>query len=154
MKEEKLNLKSDVSAKEAFVKLLREKGFSEVKIVSSPADIIAIKEGIKHYFEIKFTCKKDKYFGAATLTEWTTAIKNQSNFKFVIAKKNGELWKFIEYTPKEFMEFNTIPPFKTYFNIILDKKIPKKQNKTKKSIQLTEERLRKMENFLDSLKII
>ena len=69
MKEERLNLKSDVNAKKAFKQLLEQKGFLDVKIVSPPSDIIAIKDGVKHYFEIKFTNKKDKYFGAATLTE-------------------------------------------------------------------------------------
>lgn len=76
MKEEKINLKSDVNAKEAFAKLLTTRGYSEVKIVSSPADIIAVKNGVKYYFEIKFTSKQDNYFGAATLTEWTSAIDN------------------------------------------------------------------------------
>ncbi len=152
MEEEKINLKSDVNAKRAFVKLLIERGYSDVKIVSSPADIIAMKENIRYYFEIKFTNKKDNYFGAATLTEWVVAINNPTNFKFVIAQKEGDLWKFLEYTPIEFMNFNTIPPFKTYFNIPFGKKILKKRNKLRKSIKLTEENLKKMNTLWKSLK--
>ena len=152
MKEEKLNLKSDIPAKKAFSQLLLQKGYSEVKIVSFPVDIIAIKEGVKHYFEIKYTTKKDKYFGAATLTEWISAMENPNNFRFVIARKENDSWKFIEYTPNEFMEFNTIPPFKTYFNIFFNKNLPKKLNRIKKSIKLTRERLNMMKKFWISLK--
>ena len=46
----------------------------------NPADIIAVKDGAKHYFEIKFTSQNDRYFGAATLTEWECAINNLDNF--------------------------------------------------------------------------
>ncbi len=151
MKEEKINLKSDVDAKQAFSKLLAERGYSDIKIVSAPADISALKEGAKYYFEIKFTRKKATYFGAATLTEWSTAIRNPDKFKFVIAQKEGDLWKFKEYTPKEFMEHNTIPPFKTYFNISLGESTDKKR-KSRTSVQLTEERLKEMEKFWNSLK--
>jgi Holliday junction resolvase len=152
MKEEKINIKSDIDAKQAFVKLLVEKGYSEARIISSPADIAAMKNGVKYYFEIKFTNKQDNYFGAATLTEWAAAIDNPGTFKFVIAQKKGDLWTFTEYTPDEFMKFNTIPPFKTYFNINLDKNVSKKKNKSGKSIKLSEENLKKMNNFWKSLK--
>jgi len=43
MKEEMLNSKSDVPAKKAFAELLIQNGYSEVKIVSFPLDIIATK---------------------------------------------------------------------------------------------------------------
>lgn len=150
MREERVNLKSDVNAKQAFANLLFKKGYIDIKIVSSPADIIAIKEGLKYYFEIKFTNKLNTYFGAATLTEWTAAMNNPNNFKFVIAHKQSNSWKFIEYTPLEFMKFNTIPPFKTYFNISLDKRHSKKHGKLGKSIKLTEENLNKMSNLWNS----
>ena len=152
MKEERLNLKSDVSAKEAFVKLLEQRDYKDIKIISSPADIVAVKDSKKYYFEIKYTAQKKNYFGAATLTEWTAAMDNTDCFWFVVAQKNGEIWKFIEYTPKEFMKFNTIPPFKTYFNISLDNKDKNASNKTKKSIQLSDEKLKRMRDFWNHLK--
>lgn len=149
---EGINLKSDVNAKKAFVVLLASKGYQNIKIVSSPADIIASKNGKTYYFEVKFTNQTKNYFGAATLTEWATAIENPDNFKFVVARKNGEFWQFEEYPPQEFIKHNTIPPFKTYFNLSLNKDSTKKSAKKKKSIQLTEEKLKKMEEFWNSLK--
>jgi len=77
--------------------------------------------------------------------------KKLDNFKFVIAKKHEGSWKFIKYAPEEFMKFNTIPPFKTYFNISLDGKNLKEQNKNSKSIRLTKENLDRMEKFWNSL---
>lgn len=152
MDKERINLKSDVSAKQAFAKLLAENGFSEIRIVSSPSDIVAIKNGVQYYFEIKFTTKQDSYFGAATLTEWISALNNLNTFKFVIARKKGDLWDFSEYSPQEFMKFNTIPPFKTYFNISLNKDSSKRKRKNTKSISLNEENLKRMEAFWNSLK--
>lgn len=151
MKEEKINIKSDVDAKEAFVSLLIKRGYEDVRIASSPADIIAIKEGVKHYFEIKFTNQKENYFGAATLTEWGAAIDHPKHFWFVIARKNNGQWEFTEYAPEEFIKFNTVPPFKTYFNICLSKNCKKSRN-SQRSTQLTEERLKQMRTFWENLK--
>ena len=60
------NKRSDVNAKNEFVKLLQDRGF-EASVVSKPADIIATKDGQTWYFEIKMTKRTDDYFGAATL---------------------------------------------------------------------------------------
>lgn len=109
--------KSDVKAKAAFVNELLSRGFDDAKIVASPADIVAQKDGQTWYFEIKKTSHKDKYFGAATLTEWVQALKDPGHFRFVVAIEDGDDFSFIEYSPAEFMEFSTIPPFKVYFNI-------------------------------------
>lgn len=109
--------KSDVKAKAAFVNELLSRGFDDAKVVASPADIIAQKNGTTWFFEIKKTSHKDKYFGAATLTEWVQALKDPDHFRFVVAIEDGDEFTFIEYTPDEFMEFSTIPPFKVYFNI-------------------------------------
>lgn len=109
--------KSDVKAKAAFVNELLSRGFDDAKIVASPADIVAQKDGQTWYFEIKKTSHKDKYFGAATLTEWLQADMDPDHFRFVVAIEDGDDFTFIEYTPAEFREFSTIPPFKVYFNI-------------------------------------
>ena len=73
------NSKSDVKAKEAYVKVLAEEGFKDIEIISTPTDISASKNGTKYFFELKFTNQTEKYFGAATLTEWECAINNLEN---------------------------------------------------------------------------
>ncbi len=148
---EKINLKSDLPAKEAFKKFLEnKKEYDSIKITSTPADITALKGKIKYYFEIKFTRQTKNYFGAATLTEWNAAIENPGRFWFILAFENKGQWEFREYTSKEFMELNTIPPFKTYFNIPFIKS-DKKSKKETRSIKLTENRLDKMRKLWKEL---
>ena len=93
-----MNKKSDNKAKNAYKKYLEKKGFYDVKIVSSPSDIIAKKDGKIYYFEVKMTKRKRIYFGAATLTEWMQAFKTPDNFKFIIAitNDNEDSFDFIE----------------------------------------------------------
>ena len=143
------NSKSDVKAKAAFVSNLEARGFQNAKVISSPCDISAEKDGEQWYFEIKMTSHKDTYFGAATMTEWEQAFKTPERFRFVIAivdEAEDCGFKFIEMTPEEMMQYSTIPPFKVYFNINLEKyygkesrpKNPKKANGKRKAIPLTE----------------
>lgn len=149
----KLNLKSDVGAKTAYKKYLEEnEDYDSVKITASPADITAINGKTKDFFEIKFTRQKEKYFGAATLTEWAAAIENPNHFWFVIAIEKKDGWEFIKYSPSEFMEFNTIPPFKTYFTLSISngKSLPSK--KETKSVRLTKERIIKMKKLMGHFK--
>ena len=133
------NKKSDVKAKQAHVNKLNAEGF-QARVTGSPADITAEKDGATWYFEIKMTRHTDRYFGAATQTEWRQAFKDPDHFRFVviIADETDENFQFIEYTPAEFMEFSTIPPFKVYFNIDFTGK-SKKANRERKSIPLTSE---------------
>ena len=79
------NKKSDLAAKAAFVEELRQRGFENVNVVAAPADIVAEKDGKTWYFEIKKTSHNDRYFGAATLTEWVQAVKDPEHFRFVVA---------------------------------------------------------------------
>lgn len=146
------NKKSDVKAKAEFVKVLEDRGF-EAMVVSSPADIMAVKDGQTWYYEIKMTKKTDNYFGAATLTEWKQAFADPEHFRFVVAKTNEEEseFEFIEYTPEEFMSFSTIPPFKVYFNINLDGK-GRKARKAKKTNALTKENLAVMSECFEKIK--
>ena len=143
------NKKSDVKAKTAFVEHLKERGF-DAKVVSKPADILAIKDGQTWYFEIKMTKRTDVYFGAATLTEWRQAIADPEHFRFVVAKTDEaeSSFEFLEYTPAEFMAFSTIPPFKVYFTINFDGG----KRKTRNATNLTEENLRIMSACFDEIK--
>lgn len=143
------NKKSDVKAKAEFVKVLESRGFEAV-IVSSPADIKAVKDGETWYYEIKMTKRTDVYFGAATLTEWKQAIADPEHFRFVVAKTNEEETEFeyLEYTPEEFMKFSTIPPFKVYFNIYFDGS----ERKTRKATKLTQENLEVMSQCYDRIR--
>ena len=139
-----LNSKSDVIAKNAYMKKLKSQGYKNVRVTSKPSDIQATKDGKDFYFEIKSTTKEKKYFGSATLTEWESAMKNKDRYYFVVAILKNNEWIFTEYTCDEFMQFSNIPPYKIYFNIpdTLVKSIP--TNKKSKSIALTSERLRSM----------
>ena len=133
------NLKSDVLAKSEFVKILENRGF-KAQVKKSPADIKAVKDNQTWYFEIKKTRHTDKYFGAATMTEWQQALKDPEHFRFVVAieLETGE-WDFREYTPAEFMEFSTIPPFKVYFNIDFTDKVKKSKKRETKAVVMSEE---------------
>jgi hypothetical protein len=139
-----LNKKSDVPAKKAFAEELRRRGFDDVQITSSPADITARKGTEIHYFEIKYTERGDQYFGAATLTEWEAALENEAHYKFVIAMKRDEAWVFQEYSPDEFIKFSSIPPFKIYFNIPISIEKATKTSRVIKRVILTRERIRQM----------
>ena len=145
------NPKSDVEAKSAFVKELEKENFKDIKIVSSPADIIAVKDGAKYYFEIKFTNQKDKYFGAATLTEWECAINNLDNFLFVVSRKEDNKWIFDRFSPKEFIKYSTIPPFKIFFNLDL-KDFGKKQSDETKALKASFNNLEELVSFYKQLK--
>ena len=139
--------KSDVAAKQAYIKYLLNNGYEKARVTASPADITAEKNGATYYFEIKKTSQEKVYFGAATLTEWFEAIENESFYKFVIAKElpNNE-FEFVEYTPEEFLQYSYIPPFKVYFNIDFDDK-----TKTKKN-HLTREQVKEMKKFYETIR--
>ena len=145
------NLKSDVEAKKAFVEELQKQNYQEIKITSSPTDISAIKEGTKYYFEIKFTNQKDKYFGAATLTEWECAINNLDNFFFVVSRKENNKWIFKSFKPNEFIKYSTIPPFKIFFNVDL-KDFDKKNTDETKALKANFENLNILVDFYKTLK--
>ena len=146
---ENTNSKSDVKAKAAFIKHLQENGFQNAKVISSPSDIRAEKEGKEWFFEIKMTKRHDVYFGAATMTEWEQAFKTPDYFRFVIAiadDAHEHGFRFIEMTPAEMMQHSTIPPFKVYFNIDIEgkdvkrrNKIGKKNNPRRRALILTEQ---------------
>lgn len=104
--------KTNVKAKQAYVNKLNANGFA-ASVTGSPADITAEKGGVTWYFEIKMTCHADRYFGAATQTEWRQAFKDPDHFRFVviITDEADENYEFIKYAPAEFMAFSTIPFF-------------------------------------------
>jgi hypothetical protein len=145
--------KSDKKAKEAYVKELVKQKYEKIEIVNFPSDIKAEKDGEVYYFEIKMTKKKVRYFGAATLTEWVQAFQTPNNFKFVIAQtdEKEESFRFIEFTPEEFMKHSTIPPFKIYFNINLDG--DSKITLRRSAIQLTEATMKLLSELYNAIKI-
>ena len=145
------NSKSDVKAKEAYTKVLAEEGFKEIKIISTPTDISASKNGIKYFFELKFTNQTNKYFGAATLTEWECAINNLENFFFVICRFEKNKWLFDKFSPKEFIGYSTIPPFKIFFDVDL-KNFDKKKSKETKSVKANFNNLNELVKIYDKLR--
>lgn len=147
----KTTYKSDVSAKAAFVTELEKRGFT-AQVIKAPADIKAVKDGQTWYFEIKMTKHTDRYFGAATMTEWKQALADSEHYRFVAAIDLGDgNWDFREYTPGEFMEFCTIPPFKVYFNIDFTGKRPGKTSKKSKAVRLSSENFRNLANAFEAL---
>lgn len=146
------NRKSDIPAKQAFVKKLNAEGF-QAKEESTPTDVVATKDGVTWYFEIKMTRHDDRYFGAATSTEWRQAFLDPEHFRFVVAivDDDDNVLRFIEYTPAEFMEFSTIPPFKVYFNIDFTGK-RKKSTRETKSIPLTREIFQFLDRCFEKVK--
>ena len=54
----RINLKSDVAAKAAYVNELVNRGFN-AEVVQAPADIIAVKDDQVWYLEIKMTKHSD-----------------------------------------------------------------------------------------------
>ena len=145
------NKKSDVKAKTEFIKVLESRGF-QARVASSPADIIATKDGQTWFFEIKMTKRTDAYFGAATLTEWKQAVADPEHFRFVVAMTDDaeSSFEFIEYTPSEFMEFSTIPPFKVFFNIDLNDQ--SKRRSGNKAARLTQKNLELMSRCYEEIK--
>jgi len=147
------NAKSDVPAKLAFIDYLREKrGFDSAEITRSPADVTAVKDGQKFYFEIKYTGKTTAYFGAATLTEWEAALSNESQYRFVIARKDGPSWLFDEYEPKDFMQYSYIPPFKVFFNIPLSSREKRNSTHSTKKVVMTSDRMKLMLDLYKKMK--
>lgn len=153
-----VNGKSDVRAKKIFIEQLESRGFINARIVASPADIVAEKDGKEWFFEIKMTktaAKNKAYFGAATITEWKQALTTPDRFFFVVAYTDDaeENFDFVEYSPAEFMGFSTIPPFKVFFNIPASNK----QNNSKPANRRTalpanEENLKLLNQIYDELK--
>jgi hypothetical protein len=142
-----MNKNSDIIAKLAYIEKLKEDGYQNPEIISSPTDIHAFKDNQEYFFEIKMTNKQDKYFGAATLTEWQQAIKDPKHFFFVIAIQNDfKITKFIQYSPSEFLKFSSIPPFKIYFNINL------KKDNTSITPKIKESQIIELINFYKELK--
>lgn len=146
------NKKSDVKAKAEYVEYLKANGYCNPKVIASPADITAEKNGNTWYFEIKKTSQENKYFGAATLTEWIQALKDPDHFRFVIAREsNEEKFDFFEYTPSEFMEISSIPPFKVFFNVDFRKETQTSPGKSG-AIKATKDRINYLSKVFSDLK--
>lgn len=146
------NKKSDVKAKAAYVEYLKANGYCNPKVIASPADITTEKNGDTWYFEIKKTSQENKYFGAATLTEWIQALKDPDHFRFVIARvSNEEKFDFFEYTPSEFMEISSIPPFKVFFNVDFRKETQTSPGKSG-AIKATKDRINYLSKVFSDLK--
>ena len=152
---EKINKKSDVLAKQAFIHELETRGF-QARVTGAPADITATRDGETWYYEIKMTHRTDRYFGAATMTEWKQALKDSAHYRFVVvmADETDTVFEFNEYTVEEFMTYSTIPPFKVYFNVPVDGS-DAPQNKRKgetRAVLLTKEGFYKLMECYESLK--
>ena len=146
-----MGTKSDVPAKQAFIRELINEGFETAEIKAKPSDIVATKNGETWYYEIKLTDLTDTYFGAATLTEWEQAFNTPDRYRFVVAIRHTDgTFEFREFTPQEFMQYSTIPPFKVYFNIRLDDK--KAHGTTRTAVPLTEDNFQQMNELFNKMR--
>lgn len=146
------NARSDVEAKEAFCRRLQREGYAEARVAAAPADVVAMKDGERWLFEVKFTRARTHCFGAATLTEWAAAADDPAHFRFVVAYKRDGEWQFDRYTPDEFMAFSSVPPYKVYFNVPLDGRSARPRSEISKKIHLTKARLRRLRKQFDELR--
>ena len=148
------NDKSDVKAKKAFCEELLKHGYDTAEVVSSPADIRATKDEVEWFFEIKMTRRNDDYFGAATETEWAQAFEDPEHYRFVVAQtdENDSFFKFIEFTPEDFMRGCTIPPFKIYFDVNMVTERMQDRSKSMRATALTKERFERLHEAYKSLK--
>lgn len=142
--DEKLNTKSDVLAKGAFAEELRRRGFSDVRVTRAPADITALMNGDIYYFEIKYTSAEKNYWGAATLSEWEAALELEERYKFVVAYIHQSEWQFHEYTPEEFMQFSSVPPFKIFFRMPIRGGKATPSGRASRAVKFTRERFQEM----------
>lgn len=62
----------------------------------------------------------------------------------MVAAERGGDWVFHEYTPEEFMQFSTIPPFKAYFDVAIGTERDTRQRGRTRKVRLTRERLVQM----------
>ena len=146
------NLKSDVEAKSAFLTLLRSRGYENPRVCAKPGDIIANRNSEVHYFELKFTRKTNRYFGAATLTEWMAGISFMERYTFVVAYCLDHEWKCDEYSVDEFMAISSIPPFKIFFRAQVPKADRIALKMQSKQVSLTLDRLAAMSELYAAFK--
>ena len=129
--------------KEWYRDQLLNKGFESAEITKAPADITAKKDGETWWFEIKYTTKKDRYYGGSTETEWEQAFADPEHYRFVIIKTDKaakNIKVFREYEPKDFLEFCKVPPFIVTFTIpFVSKRTNKKKTEEVKSIDFSKE---------------
>lgn len=100
------------------------------------------------------TKRTDTYFGAATATEWEQAFRDPDHYRFVVAVTDDEElnFKFLEFTPHEFMKACTIPPFKIYFNIDLLTGQPKQAKHREGTVSLDEKTFSLLNDVYTKLK--
>ena len=131
--------------------LLESTCFETVNESKEPADIIAYKNGVEYYYEIKSTSvdlEERPYFGSASFTEWRQAFKTPDNYYFVIAqfKKSRRCkFRFYIFTPNEFKEYSSIPPIVVFFNLNMNRKTKAKIN-GRSSLRLSEDVLDKLDS--------
>ena len=129
------NKRKDKFAVVACKSYLEEIGYEDVQIIHTPTDLKAMKDGVQHYIDVKMTSRQDKYFGAATITEWGCV----GILEFLVAQSqdgtNNENTKynFFKFSAEEFASFSTIPPFKVYFTVPLTRSGEIKLKKSKES---------------------
>lgn len=141
---------SEKLVKEKFSDILRNRGFNNVTITKSPADITAELNGEQWWFELKSTIEPVKCWGGSTETEWEKAFENPDHYRFVVIWTTQKLKKFefIEYRPEEFMRFCFVNPFSVQFKI----PVSSSDNDGNKSFGFDKEVFDKLHNLFEEIR--
>lgn len=124
----------------------------EINRRSEPSDVVVENKSNeeKFYYEIKAT-KSMSYFGAATFTEISQALKTPDNYWFVIAYESNNKFTFNEYRLKDIADHFTIPPIKVFFNIDV-KNINKSHKHRKGTVVFNKENFDKLSQAYEECK--
>ena len=68
-----------------------------------------------------------------------------------MSRQEDNKWIFDRFSPKEFIKYSTIPPFKIYFNLDL-KDFDKKQSDETKALKASFNNLEELVSFYKQLK--
>ena len=88
IKKKRASDNSDVNAKTWYAEKLVRDGYTI--IANTPVDIVAEKDGVRHYFEVKSqnkTIGKSVYDGMVKLEQLECALENEGHFSFVFLRK-------------------------------------------------------------------
>lgn len=100
--------------KKQYCKQLQTEGYDAPRIIKTPADIIATKNGEIWWFKILYTTVKDLFSRELTETEREQAYNDPEHFRFVVIQtdKLGTKITHKEYFLNEFISYYYIPQFK------------------------------------------
>ena len=105
---------SDSIAKKQCKKYLKNLGYGNITTAKgNSCDLLGYKDGNIYMFEIKYSSRKSgsEFFGTVMFTEFFQAIKNESNYYFLVCRGNNNTlnnWFYKIFSVKDFLNFCTL----------------------------------------------